>query len=587
MATVSASTLKVVFGDYAARVLQLEQDQDDCHVAASDRVDKTSYFNLFHAAKRLSETDLTKIPEDEAYQLLKQRANFKKQFKDNFYCATEYAAYRTFSKQLQATLPWAKNRVEYRTFDWSVKERMEAFKSFLSKDKPIPRTDFTLVNFGPYIDLPPATIGALEDEFSMCYRALNELNKTRAGNFYQVYGGNSSVYGHRNYPFVFRVAPKEQVDAQLKQNARLHEFVDTHHLNFIKVPQSTVLDLKGHPELKVYVEHKIEGMVHPNQIEGFWSNILSAYIYDLDSPATDNLKNNLQTLVHQLAVLVGKFPYPTRIKDDSITCPFVGSDASAVYATSIFAYAFGKDPTPKGTKAGLDGLVSLFPLNSILNNSILKEFPDHPITERIEARFDGSKTFIGHSFKWREPDVPLKKPEVKPVEAPAAVETPLAVGVPAAIAIPPLFEALAAFDEVPAAAALAPVVEVPPFFGAPAAFDEVAAAVALAAVVEVPPVIAIPVAVEVPPAAAATPPKPRYFIKVVGQPEDDLYIRGEKGDLNWVKGVKMTYDNGLWTFGTENDPVEFKILKGDSVWEKGHNHKVEPHDETMIYSVKF
>lgn len=57
-----------------------------------------------------------------------------------------------------------------------------------------------------------------------------------------------------------------------------------------------------------------------------------------------------------------------------------------------------------------------------------------------------------------------------------------------------------------------------------------------------------------------------------------LFIRGTGAGLSWDRGIELkNKGNGEWTFETRANfaELEFKILRNDSQWEKGLNHKLE------------
>lgn len=58
---------------------------------------------------------------------------------------------------------------------------------------------------------------------------------------------------------------------------------------------------------------------------------------------------------------------------------------------------------------------------------------------------------------------------------------------------------------------------------------------------------------------------------------NQLYIRGQGGELSWDQGLIMQNVAGnLWVWETSTtDDLEFKILINDTVWEYGENHFID------------
>ena len=326
-------------------------------------------------------------------------------------------------------------------------------------------------------------------------------------------------------------------------------------------------------------------------------------LHYLQPGATVEMKSKLCEIVRQMACLLGNFPYRINQEAEVVNFPYVGRDLSTLYPTCIYSDGFGREFNRFDRAQALNTLMALFPLTSILNESIVKECPDHPIPEKVKDRFQGHK--VWNIFKWEEEGIPLKSLHAvptsisflqklpataallaQPYQAPAPIETEILIRLPHVLARghslsicgngagldwdhrAPLFK----IDD---------LTYVYRFTGSAGNCEYKILCdgtwetggnhlVEAGKKTEIIPNLSLP--------------KPTTGITVNGGPSDNMTIRGQGiKALSWEKGQPMTYAMGRWTFVTDEpcEIFEFKILK-NGVWQQGDNGIAVFNEETEI-----
>lgn len=522
--------------------------------------DKAAHEELCQTVEYLNRTEAKDIPQDKIYEILAKKKEFKP-LKKVAICSRDYQEYRALSKLLQKYL-WGDESVSKSALP-SLSDQVFQVDCFVEAlSQPLDPLDEFHLNAEEDIQISSQIRQEIEEEFTRCYPAFSRLGKKRAGPFFEVSsGGTDKVYARKNCSLVFRVATKEHVEYELNSNAGLQRFVKEKHLDFIRVPQSTSLDFKADETKAIYVEQRIPELFAERNISAFGKSLVDHYV-----EGTPEFKRNLCALVRQVAVLVGRFP---------LKGCYVVERIPAIYATSIYSgpLIFGQRFTKTDMQSALRELVDSFPLNAILNDSVVLEYPEYPIPSATIGHSSEPKAdqtlpdrseplFPPHQF-------PLSVTEIK-VDFKLPDNHTLAIRGQGADLNWSKGRALDKVDEM----------YVYRFQGQSShieykiLLDDIQWEIGKNHRIKPGKVVTI--------APSFSTPKPTTLICVKGGPEDELYIRGQGGaGLSWDKGIEMKYANGQWTFETNDQFVklEYKVLKKDQIWERGWNH-------TSLYKTK-
>lgn len=526
--------------------------------------------------------------DDAIYNAMSKRKQFRQLKNEQTYCRKEYEEYKKHVKVLQSRLIWGANRADKCLIpsppDSRYVDREAAtFKALLSQPQ-LKTCD------EPWdITLSPEDLHRVYHAFVVSMRAMKELGKKRVGPFYRVNHGPVQIWGHKMHPgLVFRLAPRDQVETELKKNQELRQFVRNHGLTFIKVPKCTSIPYQGAEQ--IYIETRVKGVIL--NINAFWSNLVVEY---LKPDVNQDFKNHVREIVRQMACLVGKFPFAiTGSNGGLVNFPYVDQDLNAIFATCIYSdsTSFGKKFTSDDRTNALKNLVTLFPLNSLLNAGVVKEFPDFPIPESLNERVQGQHKIYAFRQNWAELHIPLNAPAAAPAPqvlsppAAASVETEILVRLPSPLAHGHMLSicgngAGLDWDH------RAPLFKIDErtfvyrFRGSPGDIEYKILCdgtwetggnhrAEAGKKTEIVPNLSLP--------------KPTTVITVNGGPSDNMTIRGQGiKALSWDKGQPMTYADGRWTFVTDEpcEIFEFKILK-NGAWQQGDNGIAVFNEETEI-----
>jgi len=85
-----------------------------------------------------------------------------------------------------------------------------------------------------------------------------------------------------------------------------------------------------------------------------------------------------------------------------------------------------------------------------------------------------------------------------------------------------------------------------------------------------------------------SPPSIKLTVKTKLKYGQNLYMRGEGGNLTWDKSLKLDWTPDGWVIEAPAGLREFKFLIDDKTWERGPNHKIQQGiSQTTLENIRF